>query len=194
MKRTLPVLALFFVSFVADGAKDLIGVAGPLEYNATSFELVKSEHPSTNYYAQYYVPKGEKLDSFQQLLTVFVYDSAYSPEAAADDQIRQLVTRKATDPMCNYQKTVQKQKGEFMVDFISSDTKGEALLAMRFTIYRYKKITLGKKRTGLVVYGYSSQRYLDSITPYLKGLREERVERLNELGNTTIPEIKIAGK
>lgn len=194
MRKALPFLGLLFISFVADGTKDAIGVPGPIEYNGTKFELAKTNHPRDNYYEQFYIPAGEKLDSFQQMMSVFLYDSAYTPEDAAIVREAELRERKKTDLMCNFQKTVNKQKGEFMVDATTGEAKGEALLSYRFTIYRYKQISLGKKRPGLVVYGYAAQRYLDSIPPFLKTLREERIRRLNELGNTDIPAITLPEK
>lgn len=193
-KNYFPLLGFFLVSFIADGNKDNIGVPGPLTYNGTVFNLVKSHTDSINYYEQYYIPEGEKLDSFRQMMSIFVYDSAYDPNNAANNQVLKLEERKKTDAMCNYQKILNNEKKEYMVDFTTGETSGEYLLAMQFTIYRYKKISLGKKRPGLVVYGYSSQRYLDSITTYMKTLGTERISRLNEMGAVLIPEITLPKK
>ncbi|MCK6640625.1 MAG: hypothetical protein L6Q81_11100 [Bacteroidia bacterium] len=194
MKLLLPALAFSFMSFAIDGTKDTIGVPGPIIFNQTTFELIKSDRPRDNYYEQYYLPVNQTLDSFRQQMTVFVFDSAWSPEAAADFKIKQLIERKKSDDVCNYQKTVHKEKGEYMVDFTTGETQGKYLLSHRFNILRYKKISLGKKRDGLLIYGYCAQQFLDSITSYYKTFRTERVARLNEIGATVLPVIKLDSK
>ena len=97
------VIGLIFVSSFAWASSDRIGVAGPLTFGKTAFELAWSNQPSYQYYVQKYLPKGETLEDFSQQLAIHLVITNAKPEAAVQEQIRYLDERQDSfDPVVNY--------------------------------------------------------------------------------------------
>ena len=176
---------------VSDNVTDRIGVKGPLEYNNTSFNLAWSDQPRENYYIQEYLPQDEKVESFEQMMTIHLFVTDMSVYEAVQQKGKELTSRKNSDPLCNYQITESPDGKEYMVDFILSESKGDKMSIAEFNVYRYKETDLGNNQKGLLVYAYSKRSYGDGITPFLKNLKDEKINYLNEMALTSIPDVII---
>ena len=80
---------------------DRIGVKGPLTFNKTSFNLSWTDKPNDTYFIQEYLPKDEKAENFNQMLTLHLFDKDIKVKNAVKQKIQELDTRKKTDPTCN---------------------------------------------------------------------------------------------
>jgi hypothetical protein len=60
-------------SYCQTAPVDNIGVKGSFKFNDTNFTLSWSSRVNENYYVQEYLPKGEKLDSFKNMITINVF-------------------------------------------------------------------------------------------------------------------------
>ena len=193
MKIIFLAISSLLISFmsVSDDITDRIGVKGPLEFNGLSFNLAWSDQPRDNYYIQEYLPLGEKVESFEQMMTIHLFVTDMSVNEAVQQKGKELSSRKKSDPLCNYQITESPDGKEYMVDFILSESKGEEMTIAEFNVYRYKETDLGNNQKALMVYSYSKRSYGDGITPFLKNLKDEKINYLNEMALTSIPEVII---
>lgn len=192
MKKYLLILTVAFCSFtfISDNPVDRLGVAGPLTFNKTNFNLAWADKPKETYYIQEYVPTGEKIERFNQMVTIHLFDTDIKLKNAVQQKIAELNQRKKTDPTCNYQVNESPDGKEFMVDFLLGESKDDKMTIAEFNIYRYKQVDLGNKKKAVLVYAYSKRAYGDDIRPFYKNLREDRANLLNEMIGTEMPPVK----
>ncbi|GAB3859036.1 hypothetical protein GCM10028822_34960 [Hymenobacter terrigena] len=172
---------------------DRMGVKGPLTFNQTAFNLSWSGRPSETYFIQEYLPKGEKAEQFNQMLTLHLFDKDIAVKNAVKQKVQELENRKKTDPICNYQVTEGPDGKEFMVDFLLGESKEDKMTIAEFNIYRFKQVDLGNKKRGILIYSLSKRAYGDDITPFLKNLGKDRIDLLNTMLSTQIPSVKLGG-
>ncbi|WP_162427081.1 hypothetical protein [Pontibacter pudoricolor] len=193
MKQLLLIVSIFFFSFtfVSNNSVERLSVKGPLKFNKTKFELAWTDKPSDIYYIQEYLPKGEKLASFNQMLTIHVLDTDIAAEEAVALKVQELKKRKQTDELCNYQVNESPDGKEFIVDFIVSENKNDKVTIAEFNVYRYKQIETGAGKKAILVYAYSNRSYGDAVIPFLKNLKTDRTNYMNEMIATELPAITL---
>ena len=196
MKLVLLFLSAIFFSFttVMDAPIDRLGVKGPIEFNKISFKLSWSDQPNDNYYIQEYLPDGEKADSFNQMLTIHLFNNDIKTKDAVQQKVKELTERKKTDAICNYQITESPDGKEFIVDFLLGESKNDKMTTVEFNVYHYKQIEIGKKKKAIVVFAYSKRSYGDNITKFFKTLKNDRTNYLNAMISSDIPIISIDNK
>jgi hypothetical protein len=194
--KYLLILATALCSFtlIGDNPVDRLGVAGPLTFNKTNFNLAWTDKPKDTYYIQEYVPTGEKVENFNQMLTIHLFDTDIKLKNVVQQKIKELNDRKKTDPTCNYQVNESPDGKEFMVDFLLGESKNDKMTIAEFNIYRYKQVDLGDKRKGILVYAFSKRAYGDDITPFYKNLSSDRTKLLNEMIGSEMPTVKLTNK
>jgi hypothetical protein len=170
---------------------DNLGVDGPLSFNNTSFELKWSDKPSDIYYIQEYLPSGEDLDNFNQMITIHLFDTDIKLKDAVDQKLSELNKRKETDSVCNYQVTESPDGKEFIIDFLLGESKEDKMTIVEFNVYHYRQIELDNNRNAIAVYAYSKRSYGDNITDFFKTLKEDRISHLNEMISIQKPIINI---
>ncbi len=194
MKNYLLVLTTILMSFTTFNNEpiDRIGVAGPLTFNKTTFNLAWTDKPNDTYYIQEYLPQDEKVENFHQMLTLHLFDRDIKLKNAIKQKVQELENRKKTDPTCQYQVTESPDGKEFIVDFLLGESKGDKMTIMEFNLYRYKQVELNNKKKGILVYAYTKRAYGDDITPFLKNLRKDRGALLNVMIGSEIPTVKLS--
>ena len=108
-------------------------------------------------------------------------DAPYNSEVAVQAKINELEERKKTDKVCRY--IIAKNDGEYIVDFIVSDSKDEKLNFVEADIHYYKDVTINGIKAN-VLYFYSRRAYGDDIIPFMKSipsLRNEWYENITKL-------------
>jgi hypothetical protein len=190
MKLTLILSAALSLSTLLSDITDRLGIKGPLNFSKTKLELAWSDKPSENYYVQEYIPNGEQIKNFKQMLTIHLFTSATTPEAAVQQKVKWLVERKKTDAICNYQISESPDGKEFILDFLVGESKDGKMTIAEFNVYRYKRIQVGGK-DALLVSAYSKRSYGDNITPFLTTLGADRNFYLNEMISFSLPSLKI---
>ena len=196
MKKYLIFLTTISMSFTTfnNDPVDRIGVPGPLTFNKTTFNLSWTDKPNDIYYIQEYLPTGEKSESFNQMLTLHLFDTEIKVKDAVKQKTKELDNRKKTDPNCHYQVTASPDGKEFIVDFLLGESKGDMMTIIEFNIYHYKQVDLGAKKKGILVYAYTKRAYGDDITPFLKNLRNDRTDLLDVMIGSEIPTVKLTDK
>lgn len=195
MKSLLITFAsILLFSFTGDTVTDYLSVEGPLKFNQTDFELKWSDKPNDNYYIQEYLPQGENLNDFNQMLTIHLFDTDIKLKDAVSQKVKELDRRKETDAVCNYQVTESPDGKEFIVDFLLGESKDNKMTIVEFNIYYYRQIELSKKHKVIAVYAYSKRSYGDDITDFFKTLKDDRNSHLNEMISLKKPAISLKKK
>jgi hypothetical protein len=195
MKFALILLSFLSFSFTTlNDQIERLGIKGPLEFNKKIYKLAWTDKPNEKYYIQEYLPEGEKIESFNQMLTIHLFDTDLNAEEAVQLKVKELTQRKKTDPVCNYVVNESPDGKEFMVDFLLGESKGEKMAIVEFNVYRYKQIDLGNSKKGILVYAYSKRSYGDQINTFFQTLKNDRMEYLNHMISTDLPAVSIENK
>jgi len=173
---------------------DRIGVKGPLSFNQTSFNLSWTDKPNDTYFIQEYLPEGEKVKHFNQMLTLHLFDTNIKVEDAVIQKVEELEIRKITDPTCKYKVMKSPDGKEYIVDFLLGESKKDKMTIIEFNIYRYKQVDLGNNKNGLLVYAYSKRAYDKNITSFLKNLVNDRTHLVNVMIGSEMPALKLVDK
>jgi hypothetical protein len=189
----LSILCFSFTS-ITNNPIDNIGVKGPLEFNKTNFKLFWANKTNDNYYVQEYLPDGEKLENFNQMLTIHLFNTDIKTEAAVGQKIKELTLRKKTDSTCNYQVTESPDGKEFIVDFLIGEKKENKIAILEFNIYHYKQIDISENKKAIIVYAYSKRNYGDDVDDFFKRLKNDRINYLNQMISTNIPKVTLENK
>jgi len=182
------------LSLYAQNVINRIGVSGPLVFNKSTFNLAWSDKPDDTYFVQEYLPKGEKPEHFNQMVTVNVFVKDVPVADAVQQKVKWLTERKKTDEVCNFQVTNNPDETEFMVDFLVGESKGDDYTTVEFNIYHYKKVDVGGGKKGLVIYVYSKRSYGEEITNFLENLGVMRNDLLNAMIASEKPKISLSDK
>ncbi|MBL7847674.1 MAG: hypothetical protein JNL40_09420 [Cyclobacteriaceae bacterium] len=194
MKLTLLLAVALLLSFTGiESPVDRLGVKGPLTFDKTHFKLAWTAKPNEKYYIQEYLPDGETVEAFHQMLTLHLFDTEVPVEDAVKVKVKELTQRKQTDPICNYSITESPDQKEFIVDFLLGASKGDHMTIVEFNIYRYRQIDSGAGRKALLIFAYSNRAYEDEITPFLSALGDRRMKFLNQVIEAEMPSVRIEG-
>lgn len=191
MKLTLILSAVLSLSMILTDVTDRLGIRGPLIFGNSQFELAWSDKPNKNYYIQEYVPKGEQVENFNQMLTIYLLTKDVSAESELQQKVNWLTERKKSDPICNYQISESPDGKEFILDFLVGESKNGKMTIVEFNVYRYKNIEI-EGQNALLVSAYSKRSYGDGISPFLTTLRADRSLYLNEMIFLSLPSPKIS--
>lgn len=190
MKYLLLLLSVFLFSFDAKQTTDQIGVKGPLTFNNTIFSLSWSHKQSETYILQEYLPAGEKTETYNQMLTLHLFDTDISVADAVGQKVKELNERKKTDAVCQFAALKGPEGKEYVVDFLLSDSKAGKLDIVEFNIYRYFIVNTGKGNA-LLVYAYTKRSYGEKINSFLKELASTRKSMINEMAQAKVPKLSL---
>lgn len=188
------ILALILSGFTIDKSKptDYLKVPGPIHFNDTAFNLAWSSNPNANYFKQEYVPSGEVVEKFNQMILLEVVLGDLSVEDAVRAQVNVIQQRKKTDQVAQYQIIEHPNTGEIILDFLMSAGSKKKLDVVEWNAYRYKAFEDESGRKGILLMGISKRGYSDQITPFLTSLKDERMKMINELGAFVMPTLNVA--
>jgi hypothetical protein len=165
--------------------EDALGIPGPIVFDETTFALAWTSHPDETYYKQEYLPAGEAVENYTQMLMVDILLEGANPESAAADMIAGLEQRKATDPVVNFDLIANEATGELILDFLLSDSStGDVIV--EWNAYRYAPYG-----DGLMLLGISRRGYGDEASAFIAGLAEWRSSAIQSLAVMELPEVVL---
>ena len=192
MRSLILVILVLLAQIESLAQVDKIGVAGPLKYNSTLFRLAFADKSNGNYYVQEYLPPGDSLGSFHNMMSIFLLVDTLSVRQAVKQKIAELDKRKKEDPVCRYELNESPDGKEIMVDFVLAQANGDKISIVEFNIYRYKQVALYKGKKALMIYAYSKRGYDDGVKPFFDELKNDRIKYLNGMITTDLPVIRLA--
>jgi len=198
MKKAL-LLSLSFV-FIAitsfcykpsDDVVNYLNTPNIINYNKKDYKLVWSSHPGSNYYKQEYIPKHQSIEHFDEMLLVdflMIDTPAVNIVGVKVNEIRE---RKKTDMVANYQVQKDKDKGEYLLDFILSEGDGRTVNIVEWNAYRYKNYADKAGHKGILLFGLSKRAYGNDVTDFLKDLRTARMYALQTFTQYDFPAVEV---
>lgn len=188
-------LALFVLSGFAftlnNDTKNYYGIPDTITYDGIEYKLSDSYHPNEHYYKQEYIPAGEIPDHYNTMLIIDFYITDNSCKDMIQRKISELDERKKKDVVVNYQPYENDDTGDYMLDFVLSDSNGDALNLVERNIYHYKNYTDKAGHKGVLLFAISQRGYTDGITNFFKALKENRIDNINKLGSYPMPQIQL---
>ena len=115
-----------------------------------------------------YIPKGETLERWNQLIAVRYFSNIDNPKLAVGSFINEL---KIKNPQAKYQVIAKDDKSEYTIDFLTWPKGGGH---MEFNIHRYMKIE-GIK--GLVSYQYA-KRITETSNDFVQKFKKDKASWL----------------
>jgi len=157
----------------------------------TVYKLAWSSHPNAVYYKHEYLTAGEKPESFKTMVMIDVIVKDLPIKKVVDLKESELQERKKTDKVCNYQIMNNSKTGEYMIDFLMSSGKGDNLDIVEWNVYRYKSIVDSKGNPIILLFAMSKRAYGNDINTFLNGLKSNRTDWINLIGNYKLPMIEL---
>jgi len=170
--------------------KDYLSVPSVI-LNKSTYSLSWSSHPTETYYKHEYLTAGQKSDTYTNMVMIEAVVGEISLADVVKGKMAELDQRKATDPVTNYQIVQNKAKGEYLLDFVLSQSAAGKTSIAEWNAYRYVPLTDKNGKKGILLFSYSKRGYGDGVTDFLKTLKTARVADINTIANYTIPAITI---
>ncbi len=193
---SLTLMLILFVSssFNIVGKDDIIdyyNIPPELSFNKINYKLCWSSHPNDTYYKQEYIPQGEVVEHFNDMILIDFLNTDIPVKDAVQAQVANLIERKKTDMVCNYQLGINDKTNEYILDFVMSDVSNDHVHIVEWNGYRYKPYTDKSGHKGVLLFGVSHRAYDDKGTDFLRSLGSYRHEILQKLSMHSIPEIQL---
>ena len=160
-------------------------------YNKITYQLSWSAHPADNYYKQEYLPAGEKPETYSHMIMIEAVTGDISLKDAVGAKINELEQRKKNDPVANYQVIENKTTGEYLLDFVISESPGNAAAVTEWNTYRYLKLKDKSGKKGIQLFACSKRGYGAGTTNFLQHLKTERQKDISIFAAYKIPEVTI---
>ncbi len=174
-------------------AVNYLNTPAELIFSNTPFHLVWSSHPNAVYYKQEYLPKGETLNKFTNMLLLEVLVGKTTIKDAIATKIAELQTMKASNPFISYDSSYNAAKEEYFLDFVltANTPDGKGISIAERNVYRYKKYSGKNGETGVLLVGVSKRSYGTEAAKFISGLSAKKQELVNEMKQFSIPTIMI---
>lgn len=181
--------ALLVAPAPAQQADDMLGVPGPISFQEQDYVLSWTSRPTPDYIKQEYVPQGQTVDAYSEMILIETVVGAITPIQAAALQVQSLDARKGTDPVVNHQIMQNEASGEVLLDFVVSDLSVDPVV-VEWNAYRYAALPGSE---GVMLFAVSRRGYgQDGATQFMSGLGALRSEVISALTAQPLPEISIA--
>jgi hypothetical protein len=190
----LSVVFIIIVSFrykPADDVVNYLNTPNVISYNKKDYKLVWSSHPASNYYKQEYIPKHQSVDHFDDMLLVDFLMIDTPAANIVGVKVNEIRERKKTDMVANYKVQVNKDKGEYLLDFILSEGDGRTTNTVEWNAYRYKNYADKAGHKGILLFGVSKRAYGDDVTSFLTDLKTARIYLLQTFTQYDFPAVEV---
>jgi len=176
----------------ADDVIERLSVPGPITLGGETYRLAWSSHPSPDYYKQEYMPAGQSLEHFEQMLLIEALVGYGTVEAAVRGKVATLNRRKASDPLVNFALLKNPKTGEAILDFVlgAAGAKGEDVVewnAYRYAVLKARDGSAG----GVLLIGISRRAYGDASTEFLRALKSARPTMIDGLAKFPLPVVRV---
>ena len=171
---------------------DYLNVPGPIAFNNSSYNLSWTSHPSTSYYKQEYLVKGDDAAKFKTMLLLEVLTGNSNVKSIADSKVAELKNMKLTNPIVTYDLTSNASTGEYFLDFVLSQNgpNGKPTIVER-NIYRYTTVTDKAGKKGILLFGVSVRSYGAETGKFLTALKLNKNDLLTKVKQFTVPTVTI---
>jgi len=171
--------------------KEYFSLPATLNYNKTSYQLSWSAHPSAVYYKQEYLPVGQTAAGFNKMLMIEAVTGQINAAEVVKAKINELEQRKQSDALANYQVIQNKATGEYLLDFIMSQSQGSKTALVEWNAYRYLPLKDKNGKKGILLLAISRRAYGETVPAFLRQLKTERTKDIAALAAYALPSVTL---
>jgi hypothetical protein len=186
---TLVWLAFVLPSGVrAQAPVERLSVPGPLLLDGQAYHFAWSSHPAPHFYKQEYLPAGQALPRYRQMLMLDLLVADATPVQLAQSKIAELEARKQDDPLVQHDVIAREDGSAVLLDFVLSAPDADGGLIVEWNAYRYERVA-----DGVLLFGISRRAYgMDNARRFLgEEVRQHRARWIEELAGLALPAIAI---
>ncbi len=172
---------------------DHLNVPGPIVFDNVAYSVAWTSHPSTTYYKQEYIKKGDVVSKFGSMLLMEVLTGKAKIKDVLDAKVAELKSMQAANPFITYEIISNPPKGEYMLDFLVTDNApdGKSVRIAERNIYRYRTYTDKTGENGIILIGISVRSYGGDTKKFIELARSNKNELVGKAKQFTIPAITI---
>ncbi len=167
------------------------GIPPVINFENTEYKLATSSHPNSAYYKQEYIPANDTVSHFHNMILIDFIQTSLPISDAVQAQVGNIVNRKKTDLVCNYQLLKNKETNNYILDFVMSEGTTDFIDLVEWSAYHYQPYTDKAGHSGILLFGICHRAYSNQVMPYLNSLKEVRHNELKNLNSFPIPNIQI---
>lgn len=173
-------------------ATDYLNISGPVSFENKSYKLDWASHPTADFYKQEYLPAGEVTGKYKTMLLIDVLVGDKTAKELAAQKIEELKVMKQNNPMVNYNAFDNAAGGEYMIDFLlTANAPDGSISIVERNVYRYKALPGKSGKKGVLLFGISQRGYGKQVDVFLKTLKTNKNELVNQVAKYPIPEITV---
>lgn len=171
--------------FSQQDLKQGLQVPSAIAFNGKSYDLKWSSNPGADYYKFEYLVNGDSLRRFSNMILLEHVTGGLDAVTALAAKVDELKKLKAADSNVEYFLS-ENNGNEKVLDFMvtAKGKNGRTIIAER-NIYRYIN-----SNGGLILFGYSTRRYDENATLFLKSWKNERTDLMNKFSEVKAPVLK----
>ena len=174
-----------------DDVINYFGISKDITFSNLVYKLAWSSHPNLQYYKQEYVPDGENVNRFHNMVLVDFIQRDIPVMDVVASQVNVLEKRKKTDINCRYALVNNKDSSEYILDFMMSEVSGSNINILEWNAYHYKIYTDKAGHKGVLLFGVSHRAYNEEAAPFLTELDEYRDKHRKALIKFPLPQIQL---
>lgn len=165
-----------------------LSVPGPLHLDGQQYHFAWSSHPTPDFYKQEYLPAGQTLERYRQMLVLDLLAVDAAPAALAAAKIGELNARRQADPLVNHDLVVRQDGSAALLDFVLSAPDAQGDLVVEWNAYRYQALP-----EGVLLFGISRRAYGHEEARRFLGeeLRQNRSRWIDEVAGLDMPAISL---
>lgn len=168
---------------------DYLGLPGPIELSGEQYELAWSSNPQDNYIKHEYIPAGQTVEAFEDMVILETLIGEIAPLQAAAAQVENLNQSRSNDPLLNMDLIENEATGEALLDFLISATTAEGENIVEWNAYRYAPYTNAQGASGILLFAVSHRAYGDENSrAFLESLGSLRTDQIQALASAPLPE------
>ena len=168
---------------------DYLGLPGPIELSGEQYELAWSSNPQDNYIKHEYIPAGQTVEAFEDMVILETLIGEIVPLQAAAAQVENLNQSRSNDPLLNMDLIENEATGEALLDFLISATTAEGENIVEWNAYRYAPYTNAQGASGILLFAVSHRAYGDENSrAFLESLGSLRTDQIQALASAPLPE------
>jgi len=147
---------------------DNLALPGPIIFDHTAFHLIESSKPIQRYSKQEYLPQGQSITNYSNMILIEYLAENISPQQAVAAKAQEIAQRKTTDSIANFAVYSATDPAEYSIDFLMRQGN-----IVEWNLYRYRTVA-----NGLALYGLSIRAYDAELQKFVLNLSSTRTKMI----------------
>lgn len=174
---------------------DFFHLGNLITFREKQFHLAWTSHPAVNFYKQEYIPKGEVINRFKNMIIIDLVIGNQNIRDVVAAKIAEIKALRESNPVVDYGLFESPKKGEYLIEFLLSQNSpdGKSVLIAERNIYRYKVYEDKSGNKGIMLFGVSTRSYGKDVARFFEQLKSksERNLLIDAVSQFSMPAISL---